>query len=71
MIELALMVAPLLVVSGDGFSGWLALNDTIMGGRSSGVCRSGPSGLVLEAEVIEAGGGFVSCRSPCSHHPSI
>lgn len=69
MIELALMVAPLLVVSGDGFSGWLALNDTIMGGRSSGVCRSGPSGLVLEAEVIETGGGFVSCRSPLFSPP--
>ncbi len=66
---LAGMVAPLLVVSGDGFSGWLALNDTIMGGRSSGVCRSGPRGLVLEAEVVEAGGGFVSCRSPLFSPP--
>lgn len=63
------MVAPLVVVSGDGFSGWLALNDTIMGGRSSGVCRSGPEGLVLEAEVIGQGGGFVSCRSPLFSPP--
>jgi hypothetical protein len=63
------MVAPLVLVSGDGFSGWLALNDTIMGGSSSGVCRSGPEGLVLEAEVIEAGGGFVSCRSPLFSPP--
>jgi hypothetical protein len=63
------MVAPLLVVSGDGFSGWLALNDTIMGGRSSGVCRIGPEGLVLEADVVEQGGGFVSCRSPLFSPP--
>ncbi len=68
-MDLASMVAPLLVVSGDGFSGWLALNDTIMGGSSSGVCRSGPDGLVLEAEVVEAGGGFVSCRSPLFSPP--
>ena len=56
--------APLVVVSGDGFAGWQSLNDTIMGGRSQGHCRSGSEGLVMEAEVIEQGGGFVSCRSP-------
>jgi hypothetical protein len=66
---LTLMVTPLLVVSGDGFSGWLALNDTIMGGNSRGVCRVGPEGLVLEAEVVEQGGGFVSCRSPLFSPP--
>jgi hypothetical protein len=63
------ILEPLLVVGGDGFSGWMALNDTIMGGRSSGSCRSGPHGLVLEAEVVEAGGGFVSCRSPLFSPP--
>lgn len=68
-MEPAGMVAPLLVVNGDGFSGWLALNDTIMGGRSSGVCRIGPEGLVLEADVVEQGGGFVSCRSPLFSPP--
>jgi hypothetical protein len=68
-MEPAGMVAPLVVVSGDGFSGWLALNDTIMGGRSSGVCRIGPEGLVLEADVVEQGGGFVSCRSPLFSPP--
>ena len=68
-MEPAGMVAPLLVVNGDGFSGWLALNDTIMGGRSSGVCRVGPEGLVLEADVLEQGGGFVSCRSPLFSPP--
>jgi hypothetical protein len=56
--------APLLVVAGDGFSGWHSLNDTIMGGRSQGQCSVSSEGLVLEAEVVEQGGGFVSCRSP-------
>jgi len=28
------------IVSGEGFSGWHPLNDTIMGGRSSGSCRA-------------------------------
>jgi hypothetical protein len=56
--------APLLVVAGDGFSGWQSLNDTIMGGRSQGQCSVSSEGLVLEAEVVEQGGGFVSCRSP-------
>ena len=63
------ILEPRLVVGGDGFSGWMALNDTIMGGRSSGTCRTGPGGLVLEAEVVEAGGGFVSCRSPLFSPP--
>ena len=26
----------ILIAAGDGFSGWASLNDTIMGGRSSG-----------------------------------
>jgi hypothetical protein len=52
------------VLAGDGFSGWHALNDTIMGGRSSGTCRVGPRGLVFDGEVIAEGGGFVSLRSP-------
>lgn len=56
--------SPLPVVADGGFSGWQALNDTVMGGRSSGSCRATNSGLILEADVVEAGGGFVSCRSP-------
>jgi hypothetical protein len=56
--------APLLVVAADGFGGWSVLNDTIMGGRSSGSCSAGSSGLVMESLVVEEGGGFVSCRSP-------
>lgn len=55
---------PLLLVAGDAFSGWSTLNDTIMGGRSSGRCSAGREGLVMESLVVEEGGGFVSCRSP-------
>jgi hypothetical protein len=59
----------MLVVAGDGFSGWHALNDTVMGGRSSGECRVSERGLILDAEVVEQGGGFVSCRSPLFSPP--
>jgi hypothetical protein len=57
------------IVYGGGFSGWHALNDTIMGGRSSGSCSVSAEGLVFDAEVVEAGGGFVSCRSPLFSPP--
>jgi hypothetical protein len=63
------MVAPLLLVAGDGFSGWQSLNDTIMGGRSQGSCRGTSEGLVMEAFVEPEGGGFVSCRSPVFQPP--
>jgi hypothetical protein len=59
----------LLLVSGAGFSGWHALNDTVMGGRSSGDCRCGPEGLVFEGLVVEEGGGFISVRSPLFSPP--
>jgi Complex I intermediate-associated protein 30 (CIA30) len=54
----------LVIASGDGFSGWSTLNDTVMGGRSQGGCRATSEGLLLEAQVVAEGGGFVSCRSP-------
>ena len=57
------------VVSGEGFAGWLALNDTIMGGRSSGSCRCGPFGLDFDGQVVSEGGGFVSVRSPLFSPP--
>ena len=57
------------VIRGDGFSGWHARNDTVMGGRSSGSCTVSSSGLRLEAVVVEQGGGFVSCRSPVFSPP--
>ena len=59
----------MLVVSGEGFSGWHALNDTIMGGRSSGSCRCGSYGLDFDAQVVAEGGGFVSVRSPLFSPP--
>jgi len=59
----------LLIVAGDGFAGWHSLNDTIMGGRSQGQCQIGSSGLVMTAEVVAEGGGFVSCRSPLFSPP--
>jgi len=59
----------LLLVSGAGFSGWHALNDTVMGGRSSGDCRCGPEGLVFDGQVVAEGGGFISVRSPLFSPP--
>lgn len=59
----------MLVVAGEGFSGWHALNDTVMGGRSSGTCRCGSFGLDFDATVVEEGGGFVSVRSPLFSPP--
>jgi len=50
---------------GDDFAGWHALNDPIMGGRSSGEVRiHSQLGLLFEGEVVEQGGGFISVRSP-------
>lgn len=51
------------------FESWATLNDTIMGGKSQAGCRLTPEGLLLEGEVIEDGGGFVSCRSPLLRPP--
>ncbi len=69
MAMVQLPTQPLTVVAADGFAGWHALNDTIMGGRSSGGCSSGSAGLTMDAEVVEEGGGFVSCRSPLFSPP--
>jgi hypothetical protein len=57
------------LVSGEGFAGWQALNDTIMGGRSSGSCRVGRFGLDFDGVVVEQGGGFISVRSPLFSPP--
>ena len=45
------------------FKGWKTLNDTVMGGSSNAVCENSTSGLILKGNIIEKGGGFVSCRS--------
>ena len=57
------------IASGDGFSGWHALNDTVMGGRSQGNCRIASTGLEFDGTLIEEGGGFISCRSPLFSPP--
>ena len=46
------------------FAEWSSLNDTIMGGSIRAGCHVSTEGLLLEGELVEAGGGFVSCRSP-------
>jgi hypothetical protein len=61
--------SPFTLVQGSGFAGWHALNDTVMGGRSSGRCSVDPEGLRFEGEVVEAGGGFISVRSPLFSPP--
>ncbi|MEY4353383.1 MAG: hypothetical protein RLZZ609_1624 [Cyanobacteriota bacterium] len=57
------------VVRGNAFSGWHALNDTVMGGQSRGQCSVSTQGLRFEGEVVEQGGGFVSVRSPLFSPP--
>ena len=44
-------------------SEWKPLNDSIMGGESDAVCNVIKEGLVLQGQIVEEGGGFVSCRS--------
>tara|TARA_Y100001968_G_C19211570_1_gene645017 strand:- start:178 stop:753 length:576 start_codon:yes stop_codon:yes gene_type:complete len=57
------------LIKGSEFSDWKSLNDTIMGGSSSANCRSSDKGLILEGNLVEEGGGFVSCRSPVFKKP--
>ena len=47
----------------DGFKEWKSLNDTIMGGKSIAICQNTNAGLLFKGNIIEKGGGFVSCRS--------
>ena len=57
------------IILGSEFSDWKSLNDTIMGGSSIAKCRSSEKGLFLEGNLVEEGGGFVSCRSPIFDKP--
>ncbi len=57
------------LIKGSEFSDWKSLNDTIMGGSSRATCRSTAQGLFLEGNLVEEGGGFVSCRSPIYKNP--
>ena len=52
------------LVINNEFSSWTTLNDTIMGGSSEAICKMTPNGLLLKGNLVEKGGGFVSCRSP-------
>ncbi len=67
--ELPEASSPHLLITGDGFQDWVSLNDTIMGGASRAGTRLSPEGLWLEGEVVERGGGFVSCRSSLYRPP--
>ena len=51
------------------FEGWITLNDTIMGGSSKANCCLTAEGLLLEGDVVERDGGFVSCQSPFFEPP--
>ena len=57
------------LIKGLEFSNWKSLNDTIMAGSSLAKCRSSEKGLFLEGNLVEEGGGFVSCRSPIFDKP--
>ena len=58
-----------LLIGGNQFHDWTALNDTIMGGSSNANCIYTNDGISLEGELVEDGGGFVSCRSPVLNNP--
>ena len=59
----------LVIIAPNQFSDWYALNDSIMGGSSHASCINTNHGLILEGELVEEGGGFVSCRSPVISPP--
>ena len=48
----------------NDFKQWSTINDSIMGGNSFAICSPQHYGLALEGNLVEEGGGFVSCRSP-------
>ncbi|WP_320674493.1 CIA30 family protein [Prochlorococcus sp. MIT 1341] len=52
------------ILSEDQFSEWTCINDTIMGGNSQAGCEVTSEGLVFVGNLVEEGGGFVSCCSP-------
>ena len=52
------------IVSDGQFSEWVCINDTIMGGSSQADCKGSLEGLLLRGDIVEDGGGFVSCCSP-------
>ena len=61
--------AGLTLLSGEQFTDWVSLNDSIMGGSSQADCTVNSDGLTLRGNLVEEGGGFVSCRSPLLSPP--
>ncbi len=57
------------IVVDDQFVQWESLNDTIMGGSSMVLCRATSEGLLMEGQIVQENGGFVSCRSPIFSPP--
>ena len=57
------------LINGLQFNNWTALNDSIMGGLSKAECSLNADGLELYGNLVEEGGGFVSCRSPIFNPP--
>ncbi len=53
-----------LIIAQKQFTEWFCINDTIMGGLSEAACSLTSDGLVLSGDIIEDGGGVVSCCSP-------
>ncbi len=52
-----------IISSKEQFVNWSCLNDSIMGGSSSASCKYISDGLLLEGNLVEEAGGFISCRS--------
>ncbi len=61
--------AEFLIFHKKGFHDWISINDSIMGGNSKASCYVSKDGLVLQGELVEEGGGFVSCTSPRYGNP--
>ena len=57
------------LINGLQYKNWEPLNDSIMGGLSSAECSLKADGLELYGNLVEEGGGFVSCRSPVFNPP--
>ena len=58
-----------LISSKEQFFKWSCLNDSIMGGSSNANCRSTAEGLLIQGNLVEEGGGFISCRSELFEPP--
>ena len=59
-----------LISAKEEFINWNCLNDSIMGGSSDACCKYTSDGLLIEGNLVEEGGGFISCRSE-SFQPQI